>query len=326
MTVSRVINGEGNVRDSTRATVEEAIAKLNYSPNRAARSLAGGTQVRIGMIFSNPSSSYLAEFLMGALEEATRRDIHLEVQSGEAVPANADLVGRMVDGGTTGFILPAPLCDDERVLNLIAEAGGIAIAVGPGVSSVDNGAVMIDEFQAAYDMTRHIISQGHARIGFIIGNPEQTAAGQRLEGFHAAMADAGLDVPDALLAQGRFTYRSGMEAAERLLAVEPRPTAIFASNDDMAAAAVSVAHRLHLDVPGDISVCGFDDTEAATSIWPELTTIRQPIRDMTAKAVEMIAMLSRAQRNGEPVKPTHMTFPHELIRRASDAAPAKTVR
>ena len=326
MTVSRVINGEGNVRESTRQTVEEAIAKLNYSPNRAARSLAGGAEVRIGMVFDNPSSSYLAEFLMGALEEATKRNIHLEVQSGDTVPDNSELIGRMVEGGTTGFILPPPLSDDPSVLKLIVDAGGIAVSVGAAVTGGGNGAVLIDEFKAAYDMTRHVLSLGHEKIGFIVGNPEQMAAGQRLEGYRAAMEEAGLAIPEAFVAQGFFTYRSGMAAAERLLAADPRPTAIFASNDDMAAATVAVAHRLHLDVPGDLTVCGFDDTEAATSIWPELTTIRQPIREMTAKAVELIATIARSKRHGNAGKSTTITFPHELIRRESDAAPANADR
>ncbi|MDG6079259.1 LacI family DNA-binding transcriptional regulator [Erythrobacter litoralis] len=322
MTVSRVINGEGNVREATRETVREAIAKLNYSPNRAARSLAGGDQVRIGMLFDNPSSSYLAEFLMGALEEATRRDIHLEVQSCDNAPDNALLISKMVEGGITGFILPPPLCDDQGVLDLIRDAGGIAIAVGPGRASGTCGAVLIDEYRAAYDMTRHILSLGHERIGFIIGNPEQVASGQRLKGYRTAMEEAGLDVSDGLVAQGQFTYRSGMTAAEKLLSARQRPTAIFASNDDMAAATVAVAHRLHLDVPSDITVCGFDDTDLASSIWPELTTIRQPIREMTAKAVAMIAGISRARRNGERTKAEHVSFPYKLVRRNSDAGPS----
>ncbi len=153
---------------------------------------------------------------------------------------------------------------------------GIAIAVGPGKATGSQGAVLIDDFQAAYDMTRHIIGLGHERIGFIIGNPEQVAADRRLKGYVEAMRDAGLPIDDRLIVQGRFTYRSGMDGAEKLLSVDPRPTAIFASNDDMAAATVAVAHRRHLDVPNDITVCGFDDTDMASSIWPELTTIRQP--------------------------------------------------
>ncbi|WP_337192847.1 LacI family DNA-binding transcriptional regulator [Alteraurantiacibacter buctensis] len=108
MTVSRVINGEGNVRDATREQVLEAIARLNYSPNRAARSLAGGEQARVALLFDNPSSSYLAEFLMGALDEANRRDIQLVVQSCDDVAHGKALIRHLAEGGIQGFILPPP--------------------------------------------------------------------------------------------------------------------------------------------------------------------------------------------------------------------------
>ena len=322
MTVSRVINSEGNVRDVTRDQVLAAIAKLNYSPNRAARSLAGGEQARVALLFDNPSASYLSEFLMGALEEASRRDVQLIVQSCDNVTAAKVLVRNLAEGGIQGFILPPPLCDDQEMLDLVAELDCIAVAVGPGKAAGSQGAVLIDDFQAAYDMTRHIIGLGHERIGFIIGNHEQVAADRRLNGYLAAIREAGLEVDDRLIVQGRFTYRSGMDGAEKLLSVDPRPTAIFASNDDMAAATVAVAHRRHLDVPNDITVCGFDDTDMASSIWPELTTIRQPIREMTAWAVEAVARMIRSKRMGERVRPEQETMPYTLVRRESDAAPS----
>ena len=131
-------------------------------------------------------------------------------------------------------------------------------------------------------MTRHILSLGHTRIGFIIGNPDQTASAQRLAGYKAALAEADIAIDNSLIRQGLFTYRSGLKAADQLLSLAKPPTAIFASNDDMGAATVAVAHRHHLDVPKGLTVCGFDDTEFSRSIWPELTTIRQPIADMAA--------------------------------------------
>ena len=322
MTVSRVINGETNVREDTREQVLAAIEKLNYIPNRAARSLAGGAQLRIALLFDNPSASYLSEFLMGALEEASRRDIYLVVQSCETVPESDGLIARLIDGGIEGFILPPPLCDHQTVLDQIKAAGGIAVAVGPGKATGSHGAVLIDEFQAAYDMTRHIIGLGHERIGFIIGNPEQVASGRRLQGYRSAMEDSGLAIDEDLIAQGQFTYRSGMVAAEKLLSAEQRPTAIFASNDDMAAATVAMAHRRHLDVPNDVTVCGFDDTELASSIWPELTTIRQPIREMTAQAVAMIARVYKQKGRMPRSKGEQLTLDYKLIRRNSDAGPS----
>ncbi len=321
MTVSRVINGEGNVREETREQVLGAIAKLNYAPNRAARSLAGGEQLRIALMFDNPSASYLSEFLMGALEEASRADIHLVVQNCETIAQAKPLMRHLAEGGITGFILPPPLCDDQSVLDLVSEVEAVAIAVGPGKASGSHAAVLIDDYRAAFDMTRHILDLGHERIGFIIGNPEQVASGRRLNGYKAALADAGIPIRDELIVQGRFTYRSGMQGAERLIAVDPRPTAIFASNDDMAAATVAVAHRRHLDVPNDITVCGFDDTAMASTIWPELTTIRQPIREMTAWAVSAAVRIIKARRSGERAEPEQKMLPYTLVRRESDSAP-----
>lgn len=322
MTVSRVINGEGNVREETRVNVLSAIEKLNYAPNRAARSLAGGAQLRIALMFDNPSASYLSEFLMGALEEASKIDAHLEVQNCETPSDALKLMRKLAEGGISGFILPPPLCDDQRVLDLANEIGAIAIAVGPGKAVGTSGTVMIDDFEAAYDMTKHIIGLGHTKIGFIIGNPEQISSGRRLNGFTSAMEDAGLEIDNRMVVQGRFTYRSGLAAAEKLLALPERPTAIFASNDDMAAATVAVAHRNDLEVPTDISVCGFDDTAMASTIWPELTTIRQPIREMTGWAVGAIARISRAKRGDEQSRTEKSIMPYELIRRDSDAAPS----
>ena len=129
-------------------------------------------------------------------------------------------------------------------------------------------------------MTDHLIGLGHRRIGFIVGSANQTASALRREGYCAALAAAGIAELPELIRQGDFTYRSGLARANALLDLADPPTAIFASNDDMAAAVVAAAHWRHLDVPRDLSVCGFDDTAMATTILPELTTVRQPIAEM----------------------------------------------
>jgi LacI family transcriptional regulator len=183
-------------------------------------------------------------------------------------------------------------------------------------------AVRIDDHAAAVAMTRHILSLGHTRIGFIIGNPDQTASAQRLAGYKAALAEADIPVDNSLIRQGLFTYRSGYKAADQLLSLAKPPTAIFASNDDMGAAAVAVAHRHHLDVPKGLTVCGFDDTEFSRSIFPELTTIRQPIADMSRAALLLLLKKIKARREGreEEVKQELLDF--TLVRRESDGPPA----
>jgi LacI family transcriptional regulator len=323
MTVSRVINGDARVRPTTRARVDEAITRLNYTPNPAARSLAGAEPIRIGLLYSNPSAAYLSEFLVGTLDQASRSDIQLVIEKCEPGGGEVEAALHMVGGGVHGLILPPPLCDSAEMVAALAERDVPAVVVATGRPPERASAVSIDDHAASLAMTRHLIALGHHRIGFIIGNPNQTASARRLEGYRAAMADAGLEVPDALVAQGLFTYRSGLDAAEQLLTLEDRPTAIFASNDDMAAASVAVAHRHGIDVPGDLTVCGFDDTAIATTIWPELTTIHQPIADMSRAALDRLAREIRAQRSGQRLSPEHLLLDFKLIRRQSDAAPRR---
>lgn len=322
MTVSRVINAESNVRDSTRRAVNEAIASLNYAPNPAARSLAGAAQLRLGLLYSNPSAAYLSEFLVGSLDQSGRSDIQLVVQKCDLSGQERAVAERLIGGGIDGVILPPPLCDSQPVLDALIAARVPTVAVATGAPPQSVSAVSIDDRAAAREMARHLLGLGHARIGFVKGNPNLTASGERLEGYREALADAGVAFDETLVADGLFTYRSGLDAADELLDLADPPSAIFASNDDMAAAAVAVAHRRGLDVPGDLTVCGFDDSALATTIWPELTTIHQPIADMARAAVEMLAAMLRARRTGH-AEARHQTLDYTLIRRQSDAAPRK---
>jgi LacI family transcriptional regulator len=323
MTVSRVINGGGNVHHLTKEAVNTAITSLNYAPNRAARSLAGAGQMRIGLLYSNPSAAYLSEFLVGSLEQAGRSDVQLVVEKCEIGDHEIEVAGRMVRSGIDGVILPPPLCDSEAVLEVLLSSGVPTAVVATGQPPAAAASVSIDDFKAACEMTAHLLELGHQRIGFIVGNPNQTASAQRLEGYRAALDAAGVAQDERLVAQGLFTYRSGLDAAERLMDVPGPPSAIFASNDDMAAATVAVAHRRGLDVPGDLTVCGFDDSTLATTIWPELTTIHQPIADMSRRAVELLVGMVRSGKGGRPMEVRRELLDYTLVRRQSDAAPRR---
>ena len=324
MTVSRVINGETNVREETKQRVEEAIAALNYAPNAAARALAGGDDIRIGLLHSNPSFAYLSEFLVGSLDQASRSNVHLVVEKCDDEGSGNPAIDHLLGGRIDGVVLPPPLSDSLPVLAALKESGVPVVAVATGRAPDWALSVSIDDRKAAYDMTRHLMTLGHIRIGFITGNPNQTASAERLAGYRAALAEGKLPDAPELIAEGLFTYRSGLDAAELLLDVADPPTAIFASNDDMAAATVAIAHRKGLDVPGDLTVCGFDDTALATTIWPELTTIRQPVTDMSRTAVELLVRAIRARKGqGAAIDNSHVLASYELIRRQSAAAPRR---
>jgi LacI family transcriptional regulator len=324
MTVSRVINGEANVRAETRERVEVAIKALDYSPSSAARTLAGGEEIRIGLLHSNPSFNYLSQLLVGSLDQASRLNVQLIVEKCDDEAEEQSAVDHLIRARLDGIILTPPLSESLPVLEAIHKRNIPVVAVATGRAPDWALSVSINDHAAAYEMTRHLLTLGHSRIGFIKGNPRQTASEERLQGYRDALSDAGLAEAPELLVQGLFTYRSGLDAAEQLIDLANPPSAIFASNDDMAAAAVAIAHRRGLDVPGDLTVCGFDDTALATTIWPELTTIRQPVFEMSRTAVDLLVRDIRARRaKARPTRESHVLANFELIRRQSDAAPRR---
>ncbi|MFG6464689.1 LacI family DNA-binding transcriptional regulator [Roseateles sp. DXS20W] len=322
MTVSRVVNGEPSVRPDSRARVQAAVAALNYVPNPAARKLAGARPILIGLLYSDTRAGYLNGFMLGLLSKISLRHVQLNAQFCDAGSDGVDVVSALMAQGVDGLILPPPFCESRPLLDLVARCGTPTVTVSAGQPSSHAHGVSIDDYRAAYEMTRHLLALGHQRLGFIMGDPGHCSSERRLAGFEAAVAEAGLDpAQDVQRAQGRFTYQSGLDAAERLLAGARRPSAVFASNDDMAAATVAVAQRLGLYVPSDLTVVGFDDAPLATTIWPELTTVRQPIGDMAGAAVDTLVRHIRAWRNGVRLPPSQQMMAHTLIRRQSDAAP-----
>jgi LacI family transcriptional regulator len=325
MTVSRVINGGKNVRESTRDAVMEAIKKLNYSPNTAARNLAAGEATHIGLLYANPSTAYLSQLLIGALEAARRAGCHLVIESCESDDADeqAEVTRRFVAGEVEGVVLPPPLSESEPIMAELGALGIPVVTIATGLPQVDWPNVKIDDFAAAAEMTRHLLDLGHRNIGFIKGHPNHIASHDRARGFAAALREHGLNPDQAPIEQGYFTYRSGLTATERLLSRADPPTAIFASNDDMAAAAISVAHRRGLVVPGDLSIVGFDDTSLATTVWPELTTVKQPISAMAEAALELLLADLRTRRSGSDRPAAERVLDHAVIVRESSGAPLR---
>lgn len=317
MTVSRVVNGT-KVREPLRARVQAAIERLNYVPNVAARAARSGS-VRIGVLFSNPRSSNLGDFLMGAFQQSGRDGSQLVIEPVATHPKATDAVRKLVAIGVDGMILPPPLCDSLEALDILWQAQIPALSFATADPRSHSSAVLIDDFEGARAMVRHLIGLGHRDIAFIRGDQRHSPALRREEGFRAAIAEAGLQLDPARLVAGDFSYRSGLDAGRALLDVAPgkRPTAIFASNDDMAAAVTAVALGLGVSIPGELSVAGFDDTPIASLLWPQLTTIRQPIAEMAATAVDILSDYLKQRRNSPTPPIKHHVAPFELKERGS---------
>jgi LacI family transcriptional regulator len=267
MTVSRVVNGDARVRDTTREKVEKIIRETGYVPDPAARILARAGAGRIGLIYANPSDSYLADVLSGALEGARSVGLLLLIEPSKAGAPDeeTEAVRRLAAGGAQGVIVPPPLGESAATLDAIKAAGLKAVLL---------------------------------------------AAPATRDGLGAEAAVRAVDGAVLIVEAGDFTYRSGFEATRRLLNRPDRPSAVFASNDDMAAGALAAVHAAGLSTPGDVSVAGFDDSRLAASVWPALTTIRQPTADMARRAA---VLLGRGEASHGPV-------PHQLILRESTAS------
>lgn len=190
--------------------------------------------------------------------------------------------------GFDGAILTPPIADHLPVLDELERAGTPYVRIQPGTEVERGASVSIDNTEAARRMTRHLIDLGHRRIGFIIGHKGFPVSEQRLGGYLDALREMGVPLDGNLLQQGWFDFQSGQAAAETLLDLKQSPTAIFASSDDMAAGALSVAMQRGMRVPQDLSIAGFDDTPLASLVWPGITTMRQPFEDMAAKAADLL--------------------------------------
>ncbi|WP_420136863.1 LacI family DNA-binding transcriptional regulator [Sphingomonas sp.] len=310
-TVSRVLNNERRVAESTRARVNAAVAELNYRPNIAARSLAGHRSFQIALACDNPSPYYVYEMQSGIRDRCRLDGVRMMAQpyDHDSERLIEDIESLVTAAGIDGLILTPPATDYPEVLALLERHGTRFVRVAPGSHFELTASVFIDNRGAALSMTRHLLALGHRRIGFITGHSSYATSTQRLDGYRAALAEADIEPDPRLIREGSYDFASGADAAEALFALAQLPTAIFASNDEMAAGVLSIAHRRGLSVPGDLSVAGFGDDAISRFVWPPLTTIRQPVRTLGYAAADLLLAAE--------FRVEHRETPFELIRRES---------
>ena len=285
-TVSRVLNGETNVREQTRARVMSAVKTLDYRTNHHARNLRARQSRIICLLYANPSRNYVGEVHLGALQRCQTEGYSLITEDLSANPRA--VLALRAENQLAGAILTPPLSDDQAVLEQLREHRVPFVRIAPSESVAQGRDVAIDDAAAAQEMAQYLIGLGHRRIGFIRGPFTHAQAGFRFEGYRAGLEAAGIAYDPALVIEGDFTFDSGIAAAEQLLDLDPRPTAIFASNDDMAAGVIAACYRRRIQIPQELSVAGFDDTPLASTISPSLTTIYQPSRELASEAVGLL--------------------------------------
>ena len=325
-TVSRVVNGEANVSPALRSRVQASVDALGYRRSLSARALAGSaSSIIIALVDaeltiehwqSGRGNDYLSRLELGALMECRQADYHLMVELVDhgSATLKRDLLALLGSIRPEGVLLTPPNSDHRMVLDTL-DASGVAYARISPERELDRGiCVRMDERQAAADMTRHLIALGHRDIAHIAGPPAYAASRLRREGYELALREAGIAPSPGLIADGDFTFQSGVEGTEALLSKQS-PTAIFAANDDMALGAIQGATALGCSIPGDLSIAGFDDTPSALFSTPPLTTIRQPVSEMAAEATRRLvpALRNGLDSDDGSVVPT----PYALVLRGS---------
>ncbi|MCZ8324504.1 MAG: LacI family DNA-binding transcriptional regulator [Sphingomonadaceae bacterium] len=304
-TVSRVINNEPNVRPEMKERVQASIDKLGYVPSIAAQRMSGSRSYLILAINdrdrtiedwrARQGTDWVDQMLLGGMLKCAEHGYRLIF---ELVDTHSDHVERELSGAIAalqpdGIILTPPHSDNPQIVSFLAEQKIPFVRIG----SIQNGAgipVSMDDEGSARQATEYLIERGHRAIGFIAGSREYALSGWRVDGWRQAMAAAGLGT-DGLLAEGDFSFASGVTAAGELLNGKARPTAIIASNDQMALATLEVARLLGLDVPRDLSLISFDNTPLVHFTQPPLTAVDQPIAATTSKAVELLIAAQKGE-------------------------------
>ena len=319
-TVSRVINNEDNVSAATREKVLCAIDELGFTRNPLGRALAQNRSFFIALLSDNPSPGYSTALQKGLLQSCSEEQMGLFIfncsyRSPTLLKDVEDFIDHtLVDG----LILTPPLCDKQELLELLDRKKVHYIRIGPNEHKKGEY-VRVDSVKASYEMTKYLLKLGHVDIGFVKGHPDQASSRRCERGFRQAFAESEHEVNESLVAQGFFTYQSGVDAASVLLSQSKRPTAIFASNDEMATGVLYGLQSRGLRVPEDISICGIDDIALTTKVWPNITTMRHPLVSLGYKAANMlIARLKQRHPEVPPIgKDLGHTFDCELIVRES---------
>ncbi len=313
ITASRAIRGVGYVSEAARARIMAAAEQLNYTPDPFARRMRGDKSNLIGVFVNNYGSLVLHELIKAISHEARQRGYDLIVFNAERYDKpgrmeTSDMLSKLCDG----LLLLLPNSSDG-FLDVVEKLHFPCVLVNFDARPAKVPIVVAENRIGARTAVEHLLSLGHRRIGFVAGTAGTGQSAERQKGYVEALTNAGIEIDPALLVEGLFIQGGGYSATEQLLALEQRPTAIFCANDEMAFGAIDAINSKGLKVPDDISVIGFDDISTSRSVFPALTTIRQPFVEMAARAVsEVVALIQ-----GKEVAADKISFATELVTRNS---------
>jgi LacI family transcriptional regulator len=313
-TVSRVVNGNPNVKPATRKKVLEAIERLGYRPNAVARGLASKKTTTVGVIIPDISSIFFAELARGIEDIATMYKYNIILcNSDQNQEKEIHLINTLLEKQVDGIVFMGGHITEEHVEQFKRSPVPVVLAATLDANS-EIASVNIDYRQAVYDAISNLIEKGHTRIGMLSGTLDDPVNGyQKFLGYREAIEGAGLSFDEELVVIGDYTYDSGIEAMNSFLELENKPSVIFASTDEMALGVIHGAQDQGLTIPDDIEVLGFDNTRLATMVRPTLSTVVQPMYDIGAVSMRLLTKLM----NKEEVTDHVVVLPHRIEFRQS---------
>ncbi|MBV2208570.1 MAG: LacI family DNA-binding transcriptional regulator [Thermomonas sp.] len=321
-TVSRVINDEPGVHAHTRDKVRHAIALLGYQPDPSARSLRSAQSYALGLLYDNPNPYYVIALQQGVLSVCRESGYGLQIHPCDA--SSPQLVSEIVtlvrNARLAGIVLAPPMSEDQLLVDALLANGVRLVRIVSASSDPQAGGacVYVDDRDAAYAITEHLIQLGHQRIGFLWGGKSHGSSWERYKGYTDALNDYGITLDPELIGEGDYAFDDGFRGARRLLQLKDRPTAIFGSNDEIAAGVLAAARSGGLNVPYDLSIAGFEDSPFSKQSWPALTTAKQATEEIARHATRRLLSLIREQPEGPQA---NQGFSPELVVRASTAPP-----
>jgi LacI family transcriptional regulator len=286
-TVSRAFNNHPRVSEETRATILQIAADLGYQPSASARNLATSTTETLALVLPFFSGQFFSEIIRGAETVSRARHYHLLVYSSQDLDAEDALLS-LLPSRIDGLILVTQ-SSTTRYIRKLDDKGFPFVILGYTVPGLPANSISPDNFNGAYELTRHLIeAHGYDKIAFICGPGYQSHSRERLLGYTRALQEHGIPVRQEWIVPGKFDECSGHAGARKLLGLPHPPRAIFAGNDLMAVGALAAASEMGLSVPDDLAIAGFDDVPSAQYLHPPLTTVSVGTFEQGAKAAEML--------------------------------------
>ena len=291
-TVSRVINSEPGVLERTRAKVQRAVAELNYQPDQSARSLRSAKSYALGLVYDNPNPYYVISLQSGVLSVCRETGYGLQIHPCNSTsPRLAEELSALVrNARLAGLVLAPPMSERRELIEHLAADNIAFVRIISAAEDPRDGypCVFVDDRDAAYDITEHLIQLGHTRIGFLWGGESHRSSPERFKGYEAALKDYAIAPDKKLIVPGDYSFDDGFRGARKLFALKDRPTAIFGSNDEIAAGVLAAAKAAGMDVPWDLSIAGFEDSPFSKQSWPALTTAKQATEEIARHATLLL--------------------------------------